>query len=151
MPDECAREMDSIGNFRGISPRRRRAWEGDLSREHDAKRMLMLSRQLFEQRGALINYHYDAGGSKMGDGSGGKAKSNKGQNKGTRENVSRYLFFDLYTMHFFILSMLAHRRRYLSRWKSNHSNVSGGGEGRRLQNSGGWWWLVAELMATSKT
>ena len=37
--------------------------------------MLMLSRQLFEQRGALINYHYDMGGSKMGDGGGGKSKS----------------------------------------------------------------------------
>ena len=37
VPEDCVREVESIGTFRGISPRRRRAWEGDLSREHDAK------------------------------------------------------------------------------------------------------------------
>jgi hypothetical protein len=66
--------------------------------------MLMLSRQLFEQRGALINYHYDMGGSKMGDGGGGKSKSSKGQSKGNRENVSGLAIpSPLYDLIYFII------------------------------------------------
>ena len=83
--------MDAIGVARGMSPRRRRAWEADLSREHDAKRMLMLSRQLFEQRGSLLNHQYDIGGAKVSEGNSKNAKAKKGSNQGATANVRTIL------------------------------------------------------------
>ena len=56
--------------------------------------MLMLSRQLFEQRGSLLNYQYDIGGAKVSEGNSKNIKTKKGSNQGATANVRPILGYN---------------------------------------------------------
>lgn len=52
MPSECQREEELIKAAK-ITPQQRRNWRMDMIRENDAKRVLLLSRDLNQRRGAV--------------------------------------------------------------------------------------------------
>jgi len=84
-----------------LSPRRRRQWEADLGREHDARRILHLARLLHQRRAVLQLYYLDGGGGGVGGGGGGSGgggggsgrngggRGRKDQGRGGGSRVSR--------------------------------------------------------------